>query len=92
MAIGRPPPIGIDKITVAIQGKLAEVNFEAGRQLHKRSRDIQTTGDDSNARIKTLESLNGALVRSLERLEAQYKKLDLEFKRKGPGCPHTYAF
>ena len=81
MAIGKPPPLGIDGTMAKIHGKLAEVNSEAMIQLHKRSQKIHITVEDNNAHIKKLETsnselerLNGVLARSLERLEEQHRK------------------
>ena len=73
--------MGIDKTTITIHAKLAEVNSEATFQLHKRSQNIHIIVEDNNARIKELkgsnnelERLNGVLARSLERLEDQHTK------------------
>ena len=88
MAIGKPPSIGVDKTTMKIHAKLAEVNSEATFQLHKRSQNIHILVEDSNTRIKDLrgsndelERLNGVLARSLERLEDQHRKFVKEVER-----------
>jgi len=81
MAIGKPPSMGIDRTVATVHGKLAEINSEAMLQLHRRSRNIQITVEDSNYRIKELKRLNGVLVRSHERLESEYRRFREEVER-----------
>ena len=88
MAIGKPPSIGVDKTTLEIHAKLAEVNSAATVELHKRSQDIHGLVKTNNKDIEVLknsngelERLNGVLVRSLERLEDQHRKFVKQAER-----------
>ena len=87
MAIGKPPSIGVDKTTIEIHAKLAEINSAATVELHKRSQDTHCVVKDNNKHIRALKNsndelkrLNGVLARSLERLENQHRSLVEEVK------------
>lgn len=71
-AVGRPPSMGIDLTVREISEKLAAVNAEAMIQLHKRSQKIQLTVEESNTEVKELKRLNNLLIKSYERIEAEY--------------------
>jgi len=59
--------MGIDRTVATVNRKLAEINSEAMLQLHKRNREMQITGEDSNHRIKELERLHGDLLSEYKR-------------------------
>ncbi|MCJ1385588.1 hypothetical protein MMC17_008711 [Xylographa soralifera] len=72
-AIGRPPSMGIDNTVGAIRGKLAAVNAEAMIQLHKRTKNIDVTVQESHREIKKLKDLNDVLVASYKHLQEDYQ-------------------
>ncbi|MCJ1438053.1 hypothetical protein MMC27_007440 [Xylographa pallens] len=72
-AIGRPPSMGIDNTVGAIRGKLAAVNAEAMIQLHKRTKNIDLTVQESHREIKKLKDLNDVLVASYKHLQEDYQ-------------------
>ena len=65
--------MGIDNTVGAIRGKLAAVNAEAMIQLHKRTKNIDLTVQESHREIKKLKDLNDVLVASYRHLQEDYQ-------------------